>query len=46
MKTYIIKYNIEDEIEATSEEDALIFHLDNITERLSSMIKEIVEEKE
>ena len=46
MKTYVIKYNMEDEIEATSEEDALILHLDNLTERLASMIKEIVEEKE
>ena len=45
MKTYIIKYSMEDEIEANNELDALIYHQDNLSERLGSMIKEIVWEK-
>ena len=45
MKTYIIKYSIEDEIEAEDETDALIKHQDNLSERLGSMIKEIVWER-
>ena len=46
MKTYIIKYTMEDEIIAEDEMDALIKHQDNLSERLGSMIKEIVTEKE
>ena len=45
MPKYIIKYTMEDEIEAEDELDALILHQDNLSERLGSMIKEIVWEK-
>ena len=46
MKTYIIKYEIHEEIEADSEFDALLTHQDYLAEKLGSMIKEIVWEKE
>ena len=46
MKTYIIKYEIHEEIEADNELDALIQHQDGLSEKLGSMIKEIVWEKE
>ena len=45
MKTYIIKYKIEEEIEALSEIDALIQHQDYLAEKLGSMLEEIVTEK-
>ena len=46
MKTYIIKYEIHEEIEADNELDALIYHQEYLAEKLGSMIKEIVWEKE
>ena len=45
MKKYIVKYKIEEEIEASSEFDALIIHQDSLAEKLGSMVKEIVIEK-
>ena len=46
MKTYIIKYETEDEIEAENKLEALIIHQDALSYRLGDMLKQIVWEKE
>ena len=43
---YIIKYKIEEEVEADNEFDALIKHQDYLSKKLGSMINEIITEKE
>ena len=45
LKTYVIKYEIHEEIKAKSGLDALIIHQDYLAEKLGSMFKEIVWEK-
>ena len=39
---YIIKYKIEEEVEADNEFDALLKHQDYLAEKLGSMLNEIV----